>query len=131
MNRHPVTKRADLLTHEQRLREFAPEAEIYFERIAVTPEQIAAWDLPTRPTKQTDSRASAFDGESVEVDAIHPDRLRELVAECTERHIDQRKLAMLRVAEASERDLINKMAEELSEDERLDDLPGELEDEDK
>ena len=34
------------------LREFAPDAEIYFERIAVTPEQIEDWDLPTRPTKK-------------------------------------------------------------------------------
>ena len=36
---------------EQTLREMAPDADITFERIAVTPEQIAEWDLPTRPTK--------------------------------------------------------------------------------
>jgi hypothetical protein len=36
---------------EQTLREMAPEAEIYFERVAVTPEQIDQWILPTRPTK--------------------------------------------------------------------------------
>src|SRR5499426_1980823 len=35
---------------EETLYEMAPDAEIYFERIAVTPEQIAAWALPTRPT---------------------------------------------------------------------------------
>ncbi len=38
-------------------REFAPEADITFERVAVTPEQIEAMSLPTRPTKTTDSRA--------------------------------------------------------------------------
>ena len=33
------------------IRRQAPDAEIHFERLAVTPEQIPAWDLPTRPTK--------------------------------------------------------------------------------
>src|SRR5262249_50171555 len=42
---------------EETLRELAPDAEIYFERIAVTPEQIEAWNLPTRPTKEKDTRA--------------------------------------------------------------------------
>src|SRR6516225_8227881 len=37
---------------EETLRELAPDAEIYFERIAVTQEQIAEWNLPTRPTKK-------------------------------------------------------------------------------
>src|SRR6202030_2583182 len=39
---------------EQTLREMAPAAEIHFERLAVTPEQIKDWDLPTRPTKTSD-----------------------------------------------------------------------------
>jgi hypothetical protein len=45
---------------EETLRELAPDAEIYFERIAVTEQQIADWDLPTRPTKASDTRAKAF-----------------------------------------------------------------------
>lgn len=45
---------------ERRLREMAPNAEIHFERLAVTPEQIVAWNLPTRPTKKTDTRAKAL-----------------------------------------------------------------------
>src|SRR6516225_8903288 len=36
---------------EETLCDLAPDAEITFERIAVTPEQVAEWDLPTRPTK--------------------------------------------------------------------------------
>jgi len=36
---------------EETLRELAPSADIVFERIAVTPEQIEQWHLPTRPTK--------------------------------------------------------------------------------
>ena len=45
---------------EQTLREMAPGAEIIFKRLAVTPDQIALWNLPSRPTKQTDSRARGF-----------------------------------------------------------------------
>jgi hypothetical protein len=36
---------------DESLREMAPDAEIHFERLAVTPGQIAHWRLPTRPTK--------------------------------------------------------------------------------
>ena len=59
---------------EETLRELAPDAEIIFERIAVTPEQIEEWSLPTRPTKASDSRAKTFGSAiSVELDAIAPD----------------------------------------------------------
>jgi hypothetical protein len=61
---------------EERLREFAPDADITFERVAVNPEQIRQMNLPTRPTKKTDSRNKDFQGESVEVDAIPPVTLR-------------------------------------------------------
>ena len=60
---------------EETLREMAPDAEIHFERIAVTPEQIGEWDLPTRPTKATDTRSKGFGDISVELDAIEPDQL--------------------------------------------------------
>ena len=43
---------------EQTLRELAPEAEITFARVAVTPRQIATLNLPSRPTKATDTRAA-------------------------------------------------------------------------
>ena len=61
---------------EQTLREMAPAADITFERLAVLPAQIHAWDLPSRPTKQTDSRAKGFAALSVELDAIEPNMLR-------------------------------------------------------
>ena len=64
---------------EETLRELAPDAEIYFERIAVTPEQIAEWDLPTRPTKASDTRSKNFGEISVELDAIEPNQLRAIV----------------------------------------------------
>ena len=61
---------------EETLRELAPDAEIFFERIAVTPEQINEWDLPTRPTKDSDTRSKGFGAISVELDAIEPNQLR-------------------------------------------------------
>ena len=62
----------------QTLEEF--DCEFEFECVAVTPDQISSMNLLTRPTKKSDSRSKGFEGESVEVDAIHPDDLRALVA---------------------------------------------------
>lgn len=88
---------------EDKVRGFAPDAPVTFERIAVTPEQIDAWSLPTRPTKKSDTRAGGFKGGSVEVDAIRPVMLRELVRDAIERHIDVEQLRLTRAVEASER----------------------------
>lgn len=91
---------------EQTLRQFAPDAEIHFERLAVLPEQIAAWKLPTRPTKKTDTRAKNFKGDSVELDAVHPDQLRQLVESAILRHLPDGQLDVLEAAEESERQLL-------------------------
>jgi hypothetical protein len=91
---------------EEMLRDLAPDAVIEFERIAVTPAQIAAWNLPTRPTKQSDSRAKGFGEISVELDAIEPGILRALVQVAIERHLPAEQFEVLKVAEASERQLI-------------------------
>ncbi|MCK8786746.1 hypothetical protein M0638_20450 [Roseomonas sp. NAR14] len=91
---------------EATLREMAPGAEIHFERLAVTPGQIRAWNLPTRPTKTTDSRAKGFGEISVELDAIEPAMLRALVQVAIEDHLPRHELDVLKAAEASERDLL-------------------------
>jgi hypothetical protein len=98
---------------EKQLRLMAPASEIHFERVAVRPEQIEAWRLPTRPTKKSDSRSKTFTGDSVEVDAIHPQQLRQLVRDCIERHIDQHELEVVRVAERSEREIFSKLCNRL------------------
>jgi hypothetical protein len=96
---------------EAKLRRYAPGAEIHFERPAVTREQVEAWNLPTRPTKMTDSRAKKFaSATSVELDAIPARQLRDLVRGCIERHVDQSQLAVLRAAEESERETLAKWA---------------------
>jgi hypothetical protein len=91
---------------EETLREMSHDAEIHFERVAVTPDQIAAWRLPTRPTKTTDSRSRGFGEISVELDAIEPNRLRLLVEEVIQRHLPPDQFATLKAAEDSERALI-------------------------
>ena len=88
---------------ERRLREFAPLADIRFERVAVTPEQITRWQLPTRPTKQSDSRSKGFEGGSIEVDAIPPRDLRALTRDRIEQHVNRRSLEVLQLAEREER----------------------------
>ena len=97
---------------EARLREFAPRAEIHFERIAVTPAQIKAMSLPTRPTKKTDSRSKTFVGESVEVDAVSPE-LRRLVRDSIMQHIDERQLHASRLVEEQERQTLRRIARNL------------------
>ena len=99
---------------EQTLKELAPQADITFERIGVTPEQIAAWSLPSRPTKASDSRAKGFGDISVELDAIEPSRLRSIVQEVIERHLPPDQYEVLKQAEASERRLIGGLVEMLT-----------------
>jgi len=99
---------------EQTLREMAPAAQIYFEQLAVLPEQIERWNLPTRPTKKTDSRAKGFGEISVELDAIQPDMLRSLVQVTLEQHLPSDRLQVLRAAEQSERILIRGLVESMT-----------------
>jgi hypothetical protein len=96
---------------EQTLKEMAPNADIVFERVAVTPKQIRDWKLPTRPTKQSDSRAKNFGDISVELDAIDPVRLRRLVQTVIERHLPRRQFEILKVAEESEREYFTRFVE--------------------
>jgi len=91
---------------ESTLREMAPDAEIYFERIAVTETQIKTWNLPSRPTKTSDTRSRGFGDISVELDAIKPDLLRAVVQDAIEEHLPADQFRVLKVAEASERELI-------------------------
>jgi hypothetical protein len=101
---------------ETRLRKLAPSVEIHFERVAVTPWQIREFELPTRPTKQSDSRAKNFGGVSVELDALHPDDLRAMVRYEIERHLPQRQLEVMKIAEESERDFLARLASALARD---------------
>jgi len=49
-----------------------------FKRVALTQDQIQTYNLPTRPTKQS-NHSRGFKGESCELDALHPRQLVELI----------------------------------------------------
>jgi hypothetical protein len=78
--------------------------------LAVTETQIAEYDLPTRPTKTTDSRSKTFIGESVEVDAIPTRILRSVVERAIIDWIDPDALEATLLAEESERQGLLRMA---------------------
>ncbi len=87
----------------RKVEHFSGDSELVFERLAVTPEQITALALPTRPTKTTDTRAAKFTGASVEVDAVPTAVLRQLVENAITRHVDPHALELTRMVEAQER----------------------------
>lgn len=91
---------------ERKLREFVDDdIDLTFERIAVTPEQITELSLPTRHDK-TDSGFGAC----VEVDAIPSPTLRELVSDAIEGWINPEQLRITKIAEQSERDILNRIS---------------------
>ena len=89
-----------------RHKEFAPDADFEIIEVAVTEQQITDWELPSRPTKKSDSRSKNFVGESVELDAIEPAQLRRLVRNCIESVIDPFELESLKKIEKAERESI-------------------------
>jgi hypothetical protein len=97
---------------EDGLRTHAPRAELHFEVVAVTPAQILALGLPTRPVKEKDSRAKKSQIERcVELDSLPPAYLRGVVRQAIERHIDPVVLARTRAIEQAERDSLGLLHE--------------------
>lgn len=94
---------------DETLHELAPDADITFERVAVTTDQIRSMDLPTRPTKQSDTRSKGFGDISVELDAMPPNHLRGLVQAVIEEHLPPKHFSALKAAEESERTLIGSL----------------------
>jgi hypothetical protein len=97
---------------------YAPrDAEIHVVNLAVTREQISELHLPTRPTKIKDNaHAKGWKGgRSVEVDAIPPVELRRIINSAIERHVNKRALKIIRVAEQSERELMERISGKLPE----------------
>ena len=50
-------------------------------RVALTAEQVAAYELPTAPPKASDSRAAGWRGGTCQLEALAPDDLAEIVHE--------------------------------------------------
>jgi hypothetical protein len=106
---------------EEDLNEFAPDADIEFKRLAVTPEQIERWHLPSRLTKMQDSRAARFGSlVSVELDAIEPGQLRSLVEKAILKHLPKKKYEALKQQEQREKERIQELEMELQIDDESD-----------
>ncbi len=103
----PAGTRADIGL-EAKLRGFCPMSDIHFERVALTPERIEEFHLPTRPTKGQHMNR-AFRGESVDLDALPPAELRRLVRDVIERHIPAGHMAAIEAAERSEKEIFTKI----------------------
>ncbi|MBL8726658.1 MAG: hypothetical protein JNK49_21635 [Planctomycetes bacterium] len=107
----------DIARHvAESLAEFAGDVSVTFTPVAIRKEQIRIFNLPTRPTKSSDSRARDWEGGSVEVDALHPDVLRSLANDVIEYHIPEGHMDTLLAAEASERQALRMFGKRMLEE---------------
>lgn len=81
-----------------------------FYRLGVTEEQIAEYDLPTKPRKEADRRALHVRA-TVEAEAMPANVLRILLRQEIEKWLPPEALATVKVAEASEREHIRRVAD--------------------
>ena len=95
-------------TVERDLAKHAAPVDVFVERIATTPEQMHDYRLITQPVTPTDPRArrfiERFGTETAELDAIPATEVRRLVRAAIERHMNPRRLDLLRMVEEQERD---------------------------
>jgi len=106
------------------------DVSVVIERIAITPAQIAKYDIPEMPTKKSDARAKKHiaqygDVSSVELDAIEPNVLQDLIRNACMNYYDE-DINNEREAIVEE----NKAQIQSRLDEILGDFAGEDEDED-
>lgn len=82
-----------------------------FERLALTAEQVDAYDLPARPPKASDVRTAKFTGRgAVEVEALPVEALLALVEDAITDLIDTDALRVAEMAEESERTIAKRIA---------------------
>jgi hypothetical protein len=91
------------------LSRFTEGVPVEVRRLALTEDQVKAWNLPTRPAKRSDPRSKRFieryGDTSTELDAIPPDQLRSMVDDAIGQHMDAARLDGLKLIEASEREI--------------------------
>jgi hypothetical protein len=83
--------------------------ELTFIREALNRDQVEAWNLPTRPTKRSDSRSGRWRGGSVELDAVPVQQLRRMIETAITRHIDRAAYDRTMKAEAMERETLESL----------------------
>ncbi len=86
------------------------KVDLQFIRLAVTPEQIEALNLPTRPTKTTVTHAKNWaGGESVELDAMPSVEIKTLIESAITQLIDRRQWIELQRTEEMERETLRQI----------------------
>jgi hypothetical protein len=90
-----------------------PRIDLTFDRIAITPEQIIALDLPTRPRKAGERRKLQVES-TVEAEAMPAALMRDLLRTEIESFLPPGALAAAKAAEESERSLISALADALT-----------------
>lgn len=73
-------------------------------RISLLEEQVIEWNLPPAPAKKTDSRTANWEGlGQVELDAVHPDKLRRLCLDAIDEVFDEELHDELMIQEEEEK----------------------------
>jgi hypothetical protein len=104
---------------ERELREHLdPNIELNFVRLGITPQQITAYDLPTKARKKTERRAPEIE-HTVEAEAMPAAILRALLRDAIEELLPPDALRVAKVAEESERAYLNSVADLLDKPEDL------------
>jgi hypothetical protein len=85
------------------------DVRMQFMRIGITAEQVAQYDLPTKPRKEGDKR-SLHITETVEAEAMPAGIMRSLLRRQIEALLPDNALAVAKAAEASERDFLLRLA---------------------
>lgn len=58
------------------------------ERVALTPDQVVDYELPTAPAKASDGRSRRWKGETCQLEALPPDQLAEIVEDAIRARVD-------------------------------------------
>jgi hypothetical protein len=94
---------AELRTH------LHPDVYMDFRRVAITPSQIIAYDLPTKARKAGERRAPHIT-ETVEAEAMPAHVMRELIRSAVNEYLPPGALEAITAAEDSERDMLRSIA---------------------
>ena len=101
-------------------RHLDPDVRLTLKRVAITPEQIRLYDLPTKPAKKRKDGRESRIKRTVEAEAMPPALLCELLRDEIESLLPPRALEVARVAERSERVLLEELAKALRREESED-----------
>jgi hypothetical protein len=104
----------------ERLQKLGIDAECH--KIALTEDQVTKYNLPHQPVKTSDPRAKNFNSKfSVELDALEPSLLRELIKKTIEQHLDLCAFDADQKLESKEKSKLDKKLNEIADELEKDD----------